>query len=110
MRYLKILIVLISVTSIFSCKKDNNSSADCFPNTSTVRQITNGQATIKEVSGKFYIIENNSIDTKLNPCPLAKEFQVDNLQVTISGDVKSTTQGGTGPCCTENFIVTQISR
>ena len=110
MRYFKILIILISTTIIFSCKKDNHSNPDCFPNTSTVRHITNVQATIKEVSSKFYIVEKGAIDTKLNPCSLSAEFQVDNLQVTISGDVKSTTQGGSEPCCTENFIVTKISR
>jgi hypothetical protein len=109
MRYFKIIIILVS-TIIFSCKKDNNSNTDCFPNTSTVRQITNGQATIKEVGGKFYIVEKGSIDNKLNPCSLATEFQVDNLEVTITGDVKSTTQGGADPCCTENFIISKISR
>lgn len=110
MRHFQTLIVLLVMTSIFSCKKDNNSNSDCFPNSSTVRQITNGQATIKEVGGKFYIIEQGSIDNKLNPCSLPAEFQVNNLQVTISGDVKSTLQGGPEPCCTENFVITKISR
>jgi len=98
------------MTVIFSCKKDNNSNAGCFPNTPTVRQIMNGQATIKEISSKFYIVEEGSIDTKLNPCSLPTEYKVDNLQVTISGDVKSKLQGGSEPCCTENFVITKISR
>lgn len=110
MQHFRLFIILLESTIIFSCKKDNSSSTDCFPNTSTVRQITNGQATIKEVGSKFYMVEQGSIDTKLNPCSLPTEFQVDNLQVQISGDVKSTLQGGPEPCCTENFVITKISR
>ena len=101
---------MLGTALIFSCKKDNNANDNCFPNTSTVRQITNAQATVKKAGGKFYIVENESIDTKLNPCTLPQEFQVDNLQVIISGDVKSTLQGGLEPCCTENFIITKISK
>jgi len=36
------------------------------------------------------------------------EFYQDGLQVIISGEVKSTPQ--VGPCCTENFVITEISR
>jgi hypothetical protein len=99
-------------TIISSCKKDNNvnTDTDCFPNATTVRQITNAQATVKAAGGKYYIVEQGTIDTKLNPCTLSKEFQVDNLQVTISGDVKLTQQGGLEPCCTDNFVITKISR
>ena len=111
MRYIATLIALLFIVTIVpSCKKDNNSNSDCFPNSLTVRQITNAQATIKKAGDKFYIVEQGSIDTKLNPCTLPQEFQVDNLQVTISGDVKATLQGGPGPCCTENFVITNISR
>lgn len=106
----RLVTLIFFVTSITSCEKDNNPTVDCFPNTSTVRQITNKQATIKSAGGKFYIIEQGTIDTKLNPCNLTHEFQVDNLQVTISGDVKATVQGGPEPCCTENFVITKISR
>jgi len=110
MRHFHIFIVLLVSTIVFSCKKDNNSNTDCFPNSSTVRKITNGQATIKEVGSKFYIVEQGSIDTKLNPCSLPTEYRINNLQVTISGDVKSTVQGGPEPCCTDNFVITKISK
>lgn len=111
MRHSQTLIAFLFVTTLISsCKKDNNTNTDCFPNTSTVRQITNAQATVKAGSGKFYLVEQGSIDTKLNPCTLAQEFQVDNLQVTISGDVKLTQHGGLEPCCTDNFVITKISR
>ena len=98
------------VTLILACNKDNTPTDDCFPNSSTVRQITNQQAIIKLAGGRFYIVEQGAIDTKLNPCNLTKEFQVDNLQVTVSGDVKATAQGGNEPCCTENFVIAKISR
>jgi hypothetical protein len=109
--YLGALFIFILITALFqSCKKDNGSTTNCFPNDITSRQITDKQAMIKSTNGHFYIIEQNTIDTKLNPCNLAKEFQVDNLLVKISGDVKATAQGGPGPCCIENFVITQITR
>ena len=96
---------------LYSCKKDNNKIDDCFPNSTTSRQILNKPATIKQQpGGLFYIVEQGTIDTKLNPCNLTPEFQVDNLLVIISGDVKATVQGGPGPCCTENFVITKIAR
>ena len=107
---LTLIAFLLVMTIISSCKKDNNTNYDCFPNSSTVRQITNAQATIKAAGGKFYIVEQGSIDTKLNPCKLSQEFQENNLQVLVSGDVKLTLNGGPEPCCTENFVITKISR
>ena len=58
----------------------------------------------------FYIIEEGTIDTRLNPCILDKEFQQNNLKVKISGEVKLTIQGGPSPCCLENFVITKISK
>lgn len=105
------LFVALFTMSLYSCKKDNNKTDDCFPNETTYRQIVNKQATIRKLpSGLFYIVEQGTIDTKLNPCNLTTDFQVDNLQVTISGDVKATIQGGPGPCCTENLVITKITR
>ncbi len=57
-----------------------------------------------------YVVEENAIDNKLIPCNLTKEFQVDNLLVTISGDVKETVQSASSPCCSENFVITKIVR
>ena len=90
---LTLIAFLLVMTIISSCKKDNNTNSDCFPNSSNVRQITNAQATIKAAGGKFYIVEQGSIDTKLNPCKLSQEFQENNLQVLVSGDVKLTLNG-----------------
>lgn len=101
-------IIIFFVTVLTSCKKDKSSVVDCIPNTSTSRQILNSHAIIKEYYGKYFIVEEGTIDTKLNPCNLTEEFQVDNLQVTVSGEVKFTPQ--TGVCCTENFVITRISR
>jgi hypothetical protein len=103
-------IVLLLTILFFSCKKNDSLKTDCFPNEITTRTIVDKQAIIKSVSGKYYIVEQGAIDTKLIPCNLAQEFQVDNLQVTISGEVKATLQGGPGPCCSENFIISKIKR
>jgi hypothetical protein len=94
-----------------SCKKDDTKKNDCLPTATTFRQIIDKPATIRQQpAGIFYIVEQGTIDGQLIPCNLAADFQVDNLLVTISGDVKATVQGGPGPCCTENFVITKITR
>ena len=85
---------VIGLLLISSCKKDKAQTNDCFPNATTSRQIINKPATIKQQSaGVFFIVEQGTIDTKLNPCNLTPEFQIDNLLVTISGNFKATVQG-----------------
>ena len=94
-----------------SCKKDNSKKNDCLPTAPTYRQIINKPATIRQQpGGTFYIVEQGTIDGQLIPCNLTADFQIDNLLVTISGDVKATVQGGPGPCCKENFVITKITR
>ena len=109
--YISFLTILLGVTMLFhSCKKNETSKTDCFPNDITTRQIINKQASVKLTNGQFYIVEQGTIDTKLIPCNLTQDFQVDNLQVTISGDVKATAQGGSYSCCSENFVISKIVR
>jgi hypothetical protein len=93
-----------------SCKKNNNTD-ECFSGVPTVRQITDQPAVIKVTAAVYdvYIVEQGSIDTKLIPCNLAKEFIQNDLQVIISGEVKYTPQGS-DPCCSENFVITKITR
>lgn len=105
------LLLFFSLLLVGSCKKDKNPGG-CFPDAPTVRQITNKKAVIKLTATvhPVYIIEEGAIDTKLIPCNLAAEFYRNDLEVVISGEVKSTVQGGPGPCCVENFIITKITR
>ena len=109
--YVALITFFLLATIVSSCKKDRNST-ECFPGATTVRQITNKQAVIKVTAmiNPVYIIEQGSIDTKLIPCNLPMEFYQNDLQVIISGDVKSRQQAGPGPCCDENFVITKISR
>lgn len=94
-----------------SCKKDDSRRKDCLNTTATYRQIFDKPATIRQqTAGTFYILEQGTIDVKLNPCNLTADFHIDNLRVTISGDVKATVQGGLEPCCTEDFVITKITR
>jgi len=44
------------------------------------------------VGSQFYIVEESTIDNRLNPGNLVQKFRVDNLLVTISGEVKATPQ------------------
>ena len=108
--YFTYFTLLLAVTILFSsCEKEEIEVIDCFPNEATTRQIINKQATIKLANNQYYIVENGAIDTKLIPCNLPQEFQINNLVVTISGDVKATIQNGT-PCCSENFVISNIVR
>ncbi len=106
-QFIKIPGFLLLLTIAVSCKKVNQSNV-CFENETTSGQIVNKPATIKLINNQFYIIEQGTIDTRLNPCNLPEEFKVDNLQVTISGDVKTTIYNPGEPCCTENFVITKI--
>lgn len=109
MRIFQIIIGLLLITMFISCKKEIDGSGDCFSNVATTGQITDQQATVINYSGKFYLVEKGTIDSKLNPCNLAREYQVNDLPVTISGEIKKQTQPAPGPCCTINFVITKIS-
>lgn len=111
MRFNMPLVLLLALTIIVtSCKKENVSNVDCFLYTSTVRQIINQPATIKIAGGLFYIVEHSTIDTKLIPCNLSQEFQISNLQVIVSGEVKSSITNAGEPCCSENFVIKKITK
>ena len=106
---LTLLLALLVVTTVTSCKKDKT-VIDCFPATPTVRELANQEATVKFTGTQYYIVEKGAIDTKLVPCNLLLEFQSNNLQVKVSGMVKSTASDGSVPCCTQNFVITQITK
>lgn len=75
-----ILLILVGLF-LYSCKKENSKPDDCSPNSITYRQIINKQATIRQLpSGLFYIVEQATIDTKLIPCNLPIDFQIDNIK------------------------------
>jgi len=95
---------------ISSCRKNHNAGNDCFPDAVTVRQIKDKQAIIRSAGGRFYIVEQGKLDSKLIPCNLAEEFQVDSSIVILSGDVKATLNTAFGPCCTEGFVITKIAK
>lgn len=104
------LISVVLLLIVGSCKKTGKTDK-CFPGVETVRQITDRPAVIKvtATANAVYIVEQGSIDTKLIPCNLAKEFIQNDLTVIISGDVKKTPKDS-GPCCTENLVITKITK
>lgn len=93
-----------------SCNKNSLQKANCAADAQTERTISNRPATIKEIAGKYYIIEQNAIDTRLLPCNLDASYAIDNLSVIVSGDVKRTYPVVGEPCCTNNFIISSITR
>lgn len=110
MRFHPIILYITLTIVICSCKKGSSTTNNCFQSVETVRQLSNTTATIIFNGGEYLIIETGTIDSRLRPCNLPAEYQVNNLSVIVSGDVKLTIQGGPGPCCTENFTITKISK
>jgi hypothetical protein len=105
---LSLYIILFFLTSTASlCKKTAENVYQCFSKDQAQGEINNKQAIIGMSAGKFYIYEVGSIDTRLVPCNLDKDFQVVGLQVTISGYTRQIPQY---TCCTENLVITKISR
>ena len=107
----KLLTSLLLIVVVCSCNKDKK-EAGCNPGAPIIRTILNKTATIKvgATNDPVYLIEQGSIDTRLIPCNFPMEFYENNLQVTISGEVKSYPQTGTTPCCTESIFITKITR
>ncbi len=106
---MKALIGLSFFTIILiSCKKSTDKSTTCFSDVTTTRIITDKPAYIHFADNQYYIKEQFTIDTRLLPCNLADEFKVSGLLVTISGEVKNSLPNN--PCCTDNFVITKISR
>jgi hypothetical protein len=115
MKYILTLIAFYILMIVSSCKKETEEKVrpECFPLATTTRQIVNMKAVVKLSGGLYYgayIIEEGSIDAKLIPCDLPMEFYKNDLQVIISGDVKQTSQDNFGPCCTNFFVITKITK
>jgi hypothetical protein len=105
-------VLLLIMLHLISCKKQDESTG-CFSNAATTRVIANKKAMVKLTATAVepvYLVEEGSIDTRLIPCNFPPEFYENDLEVTISGEVKATPQTGLVPCCAENFVITKISR
>ncbi len=107
----QLVAILSLILVINACKKTSNSDGSCKLGIGTTRIVANKQATVK-VDGtiySIYFVEDGTIDSKLIPCILPPaEFIQNNLQVTISGEVKATKTAL--PCCANDFLITAISR
>lgn len=102
----------LSCMFLSSCKKEKDTkTADCSPNVDIARELLNEPVVVvKESDGTFFLIEQETIDTMLEPCNLPAEFQVDGLEVSVSGAVKTYTNEDFRPCCIERFVVTKIEK
>lgn len=94
-----------------ACRPDDSTPQTCFTDATTLRQIIEKPAIVKQqAGGGFLLIESNTIDSRLNPCNLDAAFRVDNLEVIVSGDVKATPRNTLEPCCTDNFVISKIRK
>lgn len=93
-----------------ACKKNKDANADCYRDNAVRYEINNHAATVHQVNGEYYITEQNTIDSRLFPCNLPAEFQQNNTNVLVSGQVKSLPYSGTRPAGDAALIITNISR
>lgn len=103
-------ILLVNTLVIIACSKEGSTESSCANDAPTERTLIDKAATVREIGGQYYIIEQNTIDTKLLPCNLDPSFAFDNLPVVVSGDVKKTDLTAGEPCCINNFIISRITR
>ncbi len=112
--YLILILYTILILPSNACKKDKKepSADDCFSGSTIIRQITDAEATVHVTATAqgIYLVEKGAIDTRLIPCNLPAGFLQNNLAVTISGEVRTGVSLMGGPCCTQNFVITKISR
>lgn len=113
-RYLILILVIGIISPSVACKKDKKepSPDDCFAGSAIIRKITDVEATVLVTATIYgnYLVEKGAIDTRLIPCNLPQEFMQNNLTVTVSGEVRTGATVMGGPCCTQNFVITKISR
>jgi hypothetical protein len=100
--------LFIFSTVFISCKKSTQKNTTCFTDIASVRTITDKVAYISFTDNQYYIKEEFTIDTRLLPCNLEEEFKVNGLRVIVSGEVKNSLPNY--PCCTDNFIITKITK
>lgn len=118
MRYSRTLSAVLIILCIYSCKKDSNKdnyfpNADCNTSGETTRSINNKKAVVRLTATMYeavYLVEENTIDSRLIPCNFPMEFLQDGLIVIISGDVKATQHRPSTPCCAENFVISSIRK
>lgn len=100
---------LLSLMVFAACKKEKNNN-DCYPDSPVIRSIVNEQTTIRQLpDGQFYMVASGTIDTRLIPCNLPSEFQIANLNVTITGETKAIIQPPLAPCCSEGLVIFKIT-
>jgi hypothetical protein len=112
MRLFFFLLILVLTLYLPACKREN-SYEDCMPDVKTVNTLINVRGKIVSIDSpaKYEIYVGNGADTlAFVPCNLPESFQVQNLQVTVSGLVKYTLD----PCffgyCPQGFVITGISK
>jgi hypothetical protein len=105
------IVSIFSIVALFSaCNKEGNAPDNCFADRETLRVLDNKTATVNGNGGSWYLVEEFTYDTKLFPCNLEKEFQVDKLVVKISGNVKAIHETDLAPCCLDGLEITGIKK
>lgn len=105
-----IVLILIIAVVFTACDKDGNIPDDCYADQQTIRTLNNKTATVNWDGTTGYLVEEFTYDTRLYPCKLPGEFQVDKLVVKISGDVKAIPEIALAPCCADGIVLTSIKK
>jgi hypothetical protein len=110
-RYLRTLVSILVVGALFSaCDKKANAPDNCYADNETVRVLNDKTLTVHGGNGSWHLTEEFTYDTRLYPCNLPTEFQVDKLVVLVSGNVKAIPETAQAPCCSDGLEITSIKK
>jgi len=103
-----LVLIVVAVIAVASCKKKTVSAGNCFPNAKTTGTLSNKTVTVKLTSTGYILTPENTIDTWYIPCNLPKANEVNNQQLVIDADIKENTSEGR-PCCVEDIVITKLA-
>ncbi|WP_336517960.1 hypothetical protein [Pollutibacter soli] len=99
----------IVAAGLISCKKElHQQSKKCSTDATISRTLSDKKATVEESGGIYFLVEENTIDTKLRACNLPEEFMIDMLAVTFSGLTRVSNENMV--CCVEDLEILKITK
>lgn len=103
-------ITALIIGLLTGCQKDNNSENPDCSSGAVLQSVVDQLAIVKQQGSEFYLIPEGAIDSKYYPCSIPEAFQVNDLPVKITGDIRAKASAGPGPCCNYWVQLFSISR
>lgn len=67
--------------------------------TSVIFTVTSDTGTLRKEQNEYYLVAQNSIDSRLYPCNLPDSFRQEGLRLRYSGRVYESAIRTNAPCC-----------